>query len=256
MRVSGCILFILVLVLGCNDDLTSLRYTAEDPLDLQTVATTQTSFRLEGINGEIRITGSSSAVGVTVTGYRRVNADSQEEADERLSDITVGLTSTQDEILLKTKHPKSGPGWNYIVDFTVEVPRGMAVSVLNGNGSVDLNDARGGVVVTVGNGGIQARNVLGDMKLTAGNGNISGHGTLLAGSMVRMDTGNGNAELRIPRTTSATVEAAVGNGVITVSGLLLLDREQNSSMLSGRLGTGDGTILIRAGNGNISLVGI
>jgi DUF4097 and DUF4098 domain-containing protein YvlB len=165
------------------------------------------------------------------------------------------MTSTQEEILLKTDHPKSGPGWNYVVDYTIEVPRDVAVTVLNGNGSVDLNNAAGGVVVTVGNGRIEARNVLGDMKLTAGNGNIYGQVTLLAGSMVRADAGNGNIEIRVPKTTSATVQAAVGNGLITVSGLVLLDRIQDSAGLSGRLGTGDGTIRLQTGNGNIALVG-
>jgi DUF4097 and DUF4098 domain-containing protein YvlB len=253
MRVSAFLLLVC-LVIGCENDVAP-RFTAEEPLDLESEVTTQTSFRLENINGAISITGSATASGIAVTGKRRTVADTQEEADDRISDILVTLTATPDEVLLKTDHPEGGPRVTYAVDVSVVMPLGMAVSILNGNGPVDLDGATGGVVVTTGNGAVTARDVLGDMRLTTGNGGISGRVTLLSGSTVRADAGNGNIELRIPQSTSALVDAAVGNGMIVVSGLALSEKVQGQSTLTGRLGDGDGSIVLRSGNGNITLAG-
>jgi len=256
MRVSGRSLLVLTcLLLGCEVNPASPRFTALDPFTFESGVTTQVSFRLEDLNGDVTVTGSASASTVTATGFRRVTAASQEEADDRLPDIRVAMTATSDEILLEADHPGSGPGWTYAVDVSIVVPQGMAVTILNGNGSVDLDGAAGGVVITTGNGTVTTRNVLGDMRLTVGNGGISSQATLLAGSAVRVDAGNGNIQLRIPRSTSALVDAAVGNGLITVSGLPLSQKIQDETTLSGRLGTGNGSIVLRSGNGNIALVG-
>lgn len=256
MRVSGRSLLILMcLLLGCEGDLVSPRFTAEEPFTLDSGVTTQTSFRLEGINGDITITGSASAPTVTATGFRRVMAASQEEADDRLPDIQVTLTASPGEILLKTDHPKGGPSLTYTVDYSVVVPQNLAVTVLIGNGSVDLDGATGGVAITTGNGTIRTLNVIGNMALVAGNGGISGRATLRSGSTVRMEAGNGNVQLLIPASTSAIVEAATGTGVITVAGLSLSEKTQSQNTLSGRLGDGAGNIVLHTGNGNIALVG-
>lgn len=196
MRVSGRSLLVLTcLLLGCEVNPASPRFTALDPFTLESGVTTQVSFRLEDLNGDVTVTGNASASTVTAAGFRRVSATSQEEADDRLPDVQVAMTATPDEIQLKIDHPGSGPGWTYAVDVSIVVPQGMAVTILNGNGSVDLDGAAGGVVVTAGNGTVTTRNVLGDMRLTVGNGGISSQVTLLAGSAVRIDAGNGNIAL-------------------------------------------------------------
>lgn len=255
MRVSAFpFLAFTCLALGCENDIAP-HFTAEEPLNLESEVTTQTSFRLENINGEITVTGSDTASGIIVTGSRRAVAVTQEEADDRISDILVTLTANPDEVLLKTDHPEGGPRVTYAVDVSVVMPRGMAVTILNGNGPVDLDGATGGVVITTGNGAVTARDVLGDMRLTTGNGGISARATLLSGSTVRADAGNGSIELRVPQSTSALVDAAVGNGLIIVSGLALSEKVQGQSSLTGRLGTGDGSIVLRSGNGNITLLG-
>ena len=242
--------------LGCDDDTTSPRFIAEEPFSYGSDVTTQTAFRLEGINGEVDVIGSDTATRVTATGVRRVTADTQQEADDRLPDIEIEMTSTSDEILIKTDHPVNVSGRNYIVDYSIVVPRDLAISLSSANGPISVDDAIGGLVIGIANGSITVQNVQGDASLTVANGTIVADVTLLSGSRVSAGTGNGDVRLEIPTQTSADVTAMAGNGKITVSGLVLTDLDPGSSRLSGRLGSGDGTIELSTGNGDIDLIGI
>jgi len=103
------------LSLSCKDDATSPRFTAEEAFSRSSDVTTQITFSLEAINGAIEITGSDSATQVTATGFRRVTADTQQEADDALPDLEVEMTSSSETILLKTIQPKNSAGKNYEV---------------------------------------------------------------------------------------------------------------------------------------------
>ena len=59
----------------------------------------------------------------------------------------------------------------------------------------------------------------------------------------------------IPKSTSATVDARIVNGLIAVRGLDLSRLTVSNRSISGRLGSGDGTITLRVVNGNLSLIG-
>jgi len=243
------------LSMNCKDDSASPRFTAEESFSLGSDVTTQTAFRLEGINGEIEVTGSDTATQVTATGFRRITADTQQEADDALPDLQVEMTSTTEEVLLKTLQPKNSAGKNYEVEYVIVLPQNLAITLLNANGSITVDGANAGLIISIANGSITTRNILDDATLAVANGRIDAQVTLLSGSVVRAGTSNGNLRLEVPTQTSAEVTAAVGNGEITTTGLVFTDLITGGSSLSGRLGSGDGTIDLSTGNGSIDLIG-
>jgi DUF4097 and DUF4098 domain-containing protein YvlB len=95
----------------------------------------------------------------------------------------------------------------------------------------------------------------GQVVAELGNGNANMDLTLSDSASVTAAAGNGNIALSIPATTNARVEASVGNGSISTSGLEFSDLSTSPRRLTGVLGDGTGTITLSTGNGVILLQG-
>ena len=68
-------------------------------------------------------------------------------------------------------------------------------------------------------------------------------------------TVNGSIDLTIPTTTDAELSIALTNGIITVSNLTIDGAVTTPTSVSGTLGTGEGSLILRTTNGNITLRG-
>ena len=66
---------------------------------------------------------------------------------------------------------------------------------------------------------------------------------------------HGNINLDIPKDTSANFIAAVTNGVIGLSNLVLNDEVRSPHSRTGTLGNGTGDIWVETENGNITVRG-
>ncbi|MEV5504906.1 DUF4097 family beta strand repeat-containing protein [Streptomyces orinoci] len=97
----------------------------------------------------------------------------------------------------------------------VEVPRGVAVVVKDGNGQVTVRDLTEDVQVSSGNGRIVAQGLKGEVRLRSGNGEVTGEG--LAGRKVRAESGNGRIRLSLDKPAEqVTAESDNGEVKITV----------------------------------------
>jgi hypothetical protein len=210
---------------------------AEEIFSLPVAATDQSTLTVRGINGSVDVTGGAAAGAVTIAGVRRVGSDSVSDAQSRLAQLQVQVTTLGNEIVVETDQPAETEGRNYVVDYTISVPDGVDVSVRNINGAVTLTLIVGNVFV----------------DLT--NGSISSQVTLPRDGTIEESTLNGDIDLRIPAATGAQVMANITNGEINVSGLDLQDPVSTGTSLTGTLGDGRGTISIRTVNGSIRLEG-
>lgn len=95
-------------------------------------------------------------------------------------------------------------------DFTVQLPKGVNVVLVTGNGRVDATNAGADVSVTSGNGAIRVSQAAGAVRANSGNGEVTVDG---AGGRVRAHTGNGRVEVA---TSTGPVDATSGNGAIDV----------------------------------------
>jgi hypothetical protein len=101
-------------------------------------------------------------------------------------------------------------------------------------------------------GDVNAGNV--DVELV--NGSVDGTVTLPAHGEIRFASGNGDLDLRIPASTSATFAAFVNNsGSISRENLDLTDVVQTNRSLTGILGDGAGAIELETTNGHVHVAG-
>jgi hypothetical protein len=251
------ILAVLLLSTACEDDVTGSnpRFTAEAPFSFEVQRAARTELRLEGVNGTIEITGDPAATSVSVTGMRRVESDSQEDADAHLPDLTVDVDSTDTSVIVRTEQPSVSSGRGYIVDYTISLPVTFTVNAVNANGEISVNTLTSDVVIHNANGRIRATAIEGNATMGLANGEIIASVTIPDGGTIEANVANGEIILGIPQTTSAEFSAMVATGSITTTNLTLSNITQTPTSLTGTLGDGDGSISLGVGNGTITVDG-
>lgn len=243
----------LVWLAGCDDDGTGPSdERAEQDFSFDIDASAVSRLRVEGINGGIAITGSATATSVIVQGVREVRGPN---ARSHLAELQVATQQVGDEVVVRTTQPSPRGNRQYTVDYEIVIPRRLAVSVLNANGGIAVASVANDVSVANANGGIVLDDIVGDVLVQLGNGAVEADVTLPLDGTLEMGVGNGEIDLRIPRSTSALFSASVGTGMITLANLTLEDVVSTPATLSGRLGTGRGAIDLTLGNGTITVTG-
>lgn len=220
-----------------SDQVSNTDFAAWERFSIAMSAANYSELSLEAINGTIVITEASAADSFKISGEKRVESESIEDAEAHLKELEVDVQDLTDEILIRTIQPKLSGGRHYIVNYTITLPKNMDIKVNSANGLVTLNEIVGSVFVALINGDIDSEVTLPldgtiDMKLT-----------------------NGRMELDIPQNTSAKFNATVVNGNISVSNLDLQNRMETSKSQTGTLGDGSGTISLNTTNGDISVTG-
>lgn len=238
---------------GCDDDGTGPSdERAEQDFSFDIDASAVSRLRVEGINGGIAITGSATASSVIVQGVREVRGP---DARAHLVELQVVAQTVGDAVVVRTTQPSPRGNRQYTVDYEIVIPRRLAVTVLNANGGIAVESVASAVSVANANGGIVLDEIVGDVVVQLGNGGVVADVTLPLDGTLEMGVGNGEIELRIPRSTSALFSASVGTGQITMSNLTLEDVVSTPATLSGRLGAGRGIIDLTLGNGAIAVTG-
>ena len=250
------LLFAALAVTACDEDFTSSNpFEAEETFSFTFDATGVTTLDVNGINGGITVTGSATADSVTITGTKRVNADSQEKADAGLDDIDVQIQTPAGQIVVTSQHPDSESDRNYQVDYEITIPNDMQVVVDNANGGIAVVAVEALVDIDNANGGIALVDIVGSVTVDLANGGVEADVTLPPAGVIDIGVANGAIELSIPQNTSAQFSASVGNGGISVVGLDLQNEVSTTTSVTGTLGAGDGQIQLTTGNGAIAVVG-
>jgi len=255
-RIAPIILAVVLGLSGCDDDLfSSDQEVAQEGFSFDVEVTTQTRLQLNAINGNITITGTSNSDSVFITGVREVRSDTFEDAEANLENLQVDVDVRETVIRVTTIQPEDPDGRTYVVNYEITVPADLLEVIRNANGNVTLESIDADVDITNANGNITLTDIAGSALVDLGNGQVDGRVTLPSGGTIDIAIGNGGIELAIPQSTSAQFAAAVGNGAVTVSNLTLEDMVASTKSVVGRLGSGDGEIVLTVGNGAITVVG-
>jgi hypothetical protein len=213
-------------------------FVVDKPFSENVPVAGQGKIRLDAVNGEIVITGNPGATSVTVAAELIVGSDmSRLDAENGLNQLGVLVSVLPGEILVQTLQPERLDGRQYLVNYNISVPGDLSVDVTQVNGHVTVENIENTLLVTVENG-----SVFGSVTLPPGGG-------------ITLWTGNGDIDLRIPKSTSAELSALVGFGAITCNNLDFLNVMQTDRSLTGTLGNGTGSIDLDTGNGNIVVTG-
>jgi lia operon protein LiaG len=162
---------------------------------------------------------------------------------------------------------ESGSGGAEISDVT------GALTAESGSGGLTVTGVRGGAMtLESGSGGLRASAIdVPELEAEAGSGGIRLKGVktsrlrvetgsggsevelLSAASDVSIETGSGGVTLRMPPTTSATVDIETGSGDIETDFEVRQTRIERRA-LRGTIGSGSGRIRIETGSGRVHLV--
>jgi DUF4097 and DUF4098 domain-containing protein YvlB len=240
---------------GPDDNVSNTDFVAKESFSYGVEVTDHTLLSLEGINGNVTITGLSGADSVIITGERRVGSESMQDAEAHLQELEVSVREIASEVYVKTIQPDKTHGRSYVVDYNITLPKELEVVVINVNGAVDIDSVNGSVSVQNVNGQVNLDEIIGSVSVNLVNGQIQAEVTLPKGGTITMTTVNGGIDLDIPQYTSAQFSATVVNGTIAISNLVLIGLVSTPTSLTGTLGTGEGTIVLTTVNGSISVSG-
>lgn len=187
-----------------------------------------------GAGGAIRATGTACA-----------------SAAGDLDDIRLESSRSGDRVVIRAVMPEGSWsfGWNHQrrLDFTVELPRNLAVVIDDGSGSIEVHDVAA-VEIEDGSGSIDVAGVAGAVSIDDGSGDIDIED---AGS-VRITDGSGSIDVRTIR--GAVVIDEDGSGgieIADVAGNVTVD-EDGSGSIAVRGIAGDFTVR-DDGSGGISV---
>jgi len=271
------VLFLLVMLTSCffNDpcSIGDCDYEASEPFEYEVSVEDQDCFRIRGINGPIEIGGKAESTTVEIWGEKIVKSESTADAEDHLEDLKIVVSSTQDEVFVRTEQPRDTNGRNYQVEYHVRIPESWQAWVENCNGEVNidslrnfvsvgvingdvcLSDIAGNLGIGVTNGNIGLMNVVGSVDGGVINGRIFGDVTLPPQGVCKLGTTNGDIDLEIPKSTSAGFSAIVANGNIRLSNLVLSNLSTTKNSTTGTLGDGNGAITLCTVNGQIDVRG-
>lgn len=259
---SGVVLMLLthlVWMTSCGDNdnsqVTNRDFEARESFSFEVAVANRSRLRLQAINGEITITGLPGATSVIITGEKRVESESTEDAEAYLPELEVNVQGLTDEVFVETTQPQNTGDRNYLVDYTITLPKNLEVQVTHVNGIVTLDSIENDVTVNTVNGEVRLIGIVGSALVNVANGTIESDVTLPLAGTIDLNTGNGNINLAIPTNTSAEFSATVAIGSISVSNLVLQNEVRTSTSRRGTLGNGQGTISLKTINGNIRVSG-
>jgi hypothetical protein len=258
MRLILGILLAVCVLTAChkteNYDAEQFEYKEEHTQTIE--LTLPTVLVLENTNGTVEVTGSDTTNDMHLEITKKVRSSSLEDAEDHIGDIEITIDGKLQEVDVTVEHPMSTER-DYEVDFAITLPTDLPLANLNlGNGDISVSSIKGDFVLALGNGSITLEeNVSTGIAAELGNGDIDADVTLADSCTVSFGVGNGSLELTIPKNTNAKVEATVGLGEITYTGLTFEDLLVTGTTLEGILGEGKGYIGLHVGNGNIRLEG-
>jgi len=245
--VAGIVL-LLAAALGC-----SVPARAGSQTFLQTYPLTAGgSFRLENINGSVRVEGwERDEVEVRAV---KTSASDPRDADR----VKIEVSSQPNAIAIHTRYPE-GTGVEVAVEYVVHVPyRVLLGTVETVNGSVVVRGVDGGGELRSVNGDVDVLDSAGRFSAKTTNGNLHLQlRELLDGDPMNIETVNGSVILGLPSNARADLKILSMNGDFS-SELPVTSTMGSPSARTFRArlgqGTGGGEISVRTVNGGIRLV--
>lgn len=200
----------------------------------------------------------SLSVAYTLTAYAETKADAERE----LAAMRVAITQQGGRVQVNavqsqfTDHARTNK-----VDLTITAPAAADLIVRNDVGDVEVRGIRTPqaleATVDVGNVTLHEVEAGPETLIRVDVGDIRFEGTLAPSGSASLKTGAGKVNIRLPRDTSATLNASTAVGKLTLDGLAV-SRQQRSKQIPGEtltatLGSGGPSLELSANVGDITV---
>ena len=192
---------------------------------------------------------------VEVIVTREIRARSDEAAQQILKDLQLEEDVTPTMVKVQSRRTEGMRGFrqNVRLDYRVNVPAGLNVSLKSENGVMRLENIRGRITASATNGAINGRGLTGPLEASIVNGSLMVDLASVSGD-VKLSSVNGAIRLFLPADANATLEArAVNGGIVVQDGLTLKTTVSERLHVSGTLNNGGPKIDLQSTNGPIRL---
>lgn len=255
----------LALLIGaCGGNRTSeVTRTDEGVLRLGSVQAADTVMRavapsgrplvLKGMRGSVRLSGTSQS-NADLSFVQKGRGDSPDAARSVLEGISITEKGT-DAKYTYTLSPERNDDYA-TVDVQGEVPRSATLRIDRSSGPVHVSGVRGPLTVKHEHGSVTIRGAAAPVTVNIKNGDVhAGFRSVPADGSIRLQTANGDVQLRIPPGDSAQISARTDAGTIRTQGLSFTDEQlalvNAGARYEAQVGTNGPTIELRTQNGSI-----
>ncbi|HXO22498.1 MAG TPA: DUF4097 family beta strand repeat-containing protein [Thermoanaerobaculia bacterium] len=236
---------------------------------------------LSNVNGGVTVTAWDRNE-VRVTAEKRVKAGTEDRARKLMAALKVEVAQNPGEVRIVTRYPHHDDGfWSWLsgdsgstgVEYRLEVPRSVKLSLETVNGGIEVRGTAGdahlettnGQIVIAGirgkinlettNGSIKASGVAGSVAADTTNGGIDVHLTeVTRGAVMKFSTTNGGITVRLPKDIQTSVHASTTNGGVETDLPITVRGKVNRRRLDGDINGGGGRLDLETTNGVIHLL--
>lgn len=208
---------------------------------------------LNNINGSVEILAGNDNV-INVVAVKKA------ERQEDLERILVKMKESGNDVTIETKYDKDRNSYNNSgsVKYTITVPRDLSQAKVElVNGSLNLDDVEGDVVVDMVNGSVKASGLKGNAEVNSVNGSIKLDYASIEKSVekIELKAVNGSIKLYVPEGLNADVEAETMHGSLKSDFDLTVEKQLFSGKeMQGVIGDGHTKIILESVNGSIKLM--
>jgi DUF4097 and DUF4098 domain-containing protein YvlB len=224
---------------------------------------------------ELHISAGDASVAISVGGNDAIEADVFTRGWS-IGDSGVRVIEHQNanRVELDVKLPETYLSWgNRSIRVEVRVPRELMADIHTSDGSIKLQDLVGSIRADTSDGRIEADRLDGSLDAHSGDGSVHVSGrfdnlqlhtqdgsvelNVMKGSRVssdwRVQTGDGSVRVSLPKELKATMELHTGDGHINVDLPLTVTGMKSEHSIQGKLNGGGALVLVRTGDGSISV---
>lgn len=255
---SHIVLLVCCAVIFSSCSLFSSKYEKVEKGEYKLSTFGKKRFSLNNINGKVKIVKGTDKDFIYVK-YEKVAYVKKRDLGKPMSEVTVSIDSTQNEIKIETEMENEKFGIQFgihesnKVDYEISVPEGMMVYVDNTNGSIEIDEIVNDAKLSTVNGKINVNHSTGKLELETTNGSIKGNVDSTKG--ITGSTVNGSIRFNFGPKVSAKIKADVMNGSVKIDGLNMKTDKKDRKYFEGILGNGDAEIKLETTNGSIRLNG-
>jgi DUF4097 and DUF4098 domain-containing protein YvlB len=217
--------------------------------------------------GRVSLANINGGLKIKVWDRAAVQVDAIKKAyrRERLEEVKIEVTATEENIRIKTEYPDEQRTFRSdqrrydnpaIVEYSLTVPRkAILESIELINGPVDIDGVEGNVKASSINGPVTANGLMGEARLSTVNGPLQAVFTQLDESKaISLGSVNGNVTLVIPSDANASVRASTVHGMISNDfGIQVKHGEYVGHNLDGQIGSGGPKVKLTNVNGGIRI---
>ena len=215
-------------------------------------------------NGSISLHNLSGAVHITTWSQNAVKVDAVKTAysRERLNEAKIEVENTPDRVVIRTKYPNrdwddgdDDNGRRYAnVEYSLTIPAGASLDEVKlVSGDIDIKDVGGEVRVSTVSGDVSAQGIKGRAEISSVSGDVKVTFNR-ASSRMKLHSVSGNVVASLPSDASVEVSANTVSGDISNEfGLEVEHGRYVGHHLTGRIGNGEGSLVLHSVSGEIRL---